>query len=479
MLGRIIRHELRNLSADRTLTLVVMIFALLIGYGLYNGATWVDFQRATLRAAGEEEIARIAGARAVIEEIDSGRSEVPRFADPRSPAFAGGAGGARYAVMPPGPLAALAVGQSDLYPYYFKVTRQSRQTFTGNDEIENPALLSAGRFDPAFVIIYLYPLLILALCYNLLSQEKEQGTLQMIMSQPVALRTFVFGKVLLRATVVLVPAIVLTLIGFLALGGEIFAEGAWWRCLLWVLVVAAYGLFWFGAAILVNSIGGASASNALALAGMWLLLVLVLPSLLGVAASTSYPAPSRVEMIQAVRRASAEASAQGSRLLARYYEDHPELAPAGGAPDMNDFYARSIAVQTETEKMMQPVMEYFDRQVLGQQHLSENFRFLSPAVITQAALNDLSGASAHRYRHFLGLVEQFHHRWLEYFNPRILRQARLTARDYDSFPVFAFKEEPAGAVVARVMKGLLGLLVTTAVVVWLALRRLRRYPLTA
>ena len=34
-----------------------------------------------------------------------------------------------------------------------------------------------GRFDLAFVTVYLLPLLVLALSYNVLSEEREQGTL--------------------------------------------------------------------------------------------------------------------------------------------------------------------------------------------------------------------------------------------------------------------------------------------------------------
>src|SRR6266508_4576303 len=135
--------------------------------------------------------------------------------NPRLPSVAASRTGPRYALAPPAPLAALAVGQSDLYPYYFKVTSQSKQTFTANDEIENPTNLLAGRFDLAFVIIYLYPLLILALSYNLISAEREQGTLAMLMSQPVSLRTFASGKIGLRALVVLALAAEFSLAGFL------------------------------------------------------------------------------------------------------------------------------------------------------------------------------------------------------------------------------------------------------------------------
>lgn len=470
---RIIQHEWRTLLADRILWIIVPLFALIIGYGVYNGASWVRFQRATLQTGAAEEAERYSKAKQQIAEIEAGK-EASNFTNPRFPSVASGRTAPRYAMLPPAPLAALSVGQSDLYPYYFKVTQQSRQTFLNNDEIENPSNLLAGRFDLAFVIIYLYPLLILALSYNLLSQEKEQGTLAMMMSQPVALRTFVTGKVLLRAGVVLALAFGFSLIAFLLSGAA--QAGAVSRLLLWFGVVAAYGAFWFALALLVSAFGKSSATNALALAGLWLVFVVIVPALLNVAVTTVYPVPSRVEMIQATRRATAEATAKGSQLLAKYFEDHPELT-AGGQADSNDFYTRQIAVQSETEKRIQPVLDHFDQQVAGQQMLVDRFRFLSPAIVTQAALNDLAGTGVARYRHFLVLVERFHQQWQAFFNPRIVQKAQLQATDYDGFPTFQFSEERTSAVAQRVLIGLLGLIIPALLIGWYGLRALRRYPL--
>ncbi|MDX2032229.1 MAG: DUF3526 domain-containing protein [Blastocatellia bacterium] len=476
MLTRIMRHEWRSLTADRTLWIIAPLFALLIGYGVYNGSSWVRFQQATLDAAQEEERARFAKARAEVAAIEQGGQPSSAFANPRLPSVAAGRTGPRYALLPPAPLAALSVGQSDLYPYYFKVSSQSKQTFTTNDEIENPTNLLAGRFDLAFVIIYLYPLLILALSYNLLSIEREQGTLQMLMSQPVSLRTFVTGKIGLRAWVVLLLAIGFSLAGFLLGGVRLGADGAWVRLLLWIGIVAGYGAFWFALAIAVNALGKSSATSALALAGLWLVFVLLIPSLLNVAVTTLYPVPSRVEMVQATRRASAEAAAKGSQLMSKYLEDHPKLT-AGKQADPNDFVTRSLAIQSETERLIQPVLDHFDQQTLGQQTLVDRFRFLSPAVVTQAALNDIAGTSVTRYRHFLALVDAFHQSWRAHFTPRIVQRTQLTAGDYDGFPAFQFREETSAAVSRRVLIGLLGLLAPALLVGWYGLRALRRFSL--
>jgi ABC-2 type transport system permease protein len=476
MITRIIKHELRILRADRTLWTIIPLFAMLIAYGVYNGASWTQFQKTTLEAAKQEENNRFAKAQAEIGMIEQGGQPESPFRDPRLASVAAGRAGTRYATLPPAPLAGLSVGQSDLYPYYFKVTSQSKQNFVANDEIENPGNLLAGRFDLAFVIIYLYPLLILALSYNLISSEREQGTLALKMSMPLRLRTFVIAKAALLAMIALALAGALSVVGFLLSGASVREEGTMARLAMWIAVVAGYGTFWFALAIAINAFGKSSATNAMALAGVWLLFALLAPSLLNAAVTTVYPVPSRVEMVQAMRRASAEASTKGSQLLAKYIEDHPELSASGRA-DPNDFYTRSIAVQSETERLIQPVMDRFDQQVLGQQTLVKRFRFLSPAIAAQAALNDIAGTGAARYRSFLDQVDRFHQDWRAYFNPRIVQKASLRASDYEQFPRFVFQEEPPGVIVTRALIGFSGIAIPAILIGWLALRSLRRYPL--
>src|SRR3546814_6574788 len=65
-----------------------------------------------------------------------------------------------------------------------------------NFEIENPLNLMTGTFDISFVVIFLLPVFIIALTYDMLSGEKESGTLALAMTQPVSLRTFMAGKLL-------------------------------------------------------------------------------------------------------------------------------------------------------------------------------------------------------------------------------------------------------------------------------------------
>jgi ABC-2 type transport system permease protein len=470
----ILRHEWRSLAADASLWIVAGVFAAAIGYGAFNGVRWVAFQREAIAEALDEEQERLWKHEAEIVRINRENAAVSTFSDPRNPDAAGRSLGARYAVLPPGPLAPLAVGQSDLLPYYFKMTTDAKETVLAATELENPHRLLAGRFDLAFVLIYLYPLLILALTYNLLSAEKEQGTLVLALSQPVSLRTVIAGKVALRFGLFVAAVVAMAAIAILIGGVNLTAPGVVARLVLWVGAVTLYGLFWFAVAAAVTALGKPSATNAVVLAGIWLVLVVLVPSLLSMTATTMFPVPSRVEMIQAMRVASDEANAEGSKLLARYYEDHPELATADEQQAMNDFAMVRVAVNSEVERRVRPVLDRYTRQLSAQQRIIARARVLSPAILLQDALNDIAGTGGARHREFVNQVEVYHQRWREHFIPLVFQKVRLG--DYSRLPQFTFDDESLGAVARRVAISLAGVLIAALTIGIVAFARVRRYP---
>jgi hypothetical protein len=82
------------------------------------------------------------------------------------------------AAIPPAPLELIAVGQSDVYPLHTSVRAWSgADNLFSQPQLQNPSNVIAGRFDLAFVTVYLYPLTILGFSYDLLSMERENGTL--------------------------------------------------------------------------------------------------------------------------------------------------------------------------------------------------------------------------------------------------------------------------------------------------------------
>lgn len=474
MFARIFRHEWRALVADASLPVLIVAFAVAIGYGTWNGARWVGFQQQAIGDAFDEEQARFDRYEADIRVLNAG-GKASSTADPRLPDTAGRRLATRYAVLAPAPLAPLAVGQSDILPYYFRISTDAREAALATTEIENPQRLLSGRFDLAFVIVYLYPLLILALTYNLVSGEKEQGTLALALSQPVPLRTLVLGKVALRLTVFLTTIVGLAAVALAVAGVDLVASAALPRLLLWIAAVSAYGVFWFAVAVAVTALGRSSSTNAAILASIWLLITVVLPSTLNLAASTLYPVPSRVAMVQAIRVASDEANTRRSELLAKYYEDHPDLAPESIEAAMTQASLVRVATNVEIEQRIRPVLDTFEGQQRRQQSVVSLFRYLSPALLMQEMLNDISGTGIARHRTFLSQVAEYHEAWRAFFTPRIFRNERLDS--FAGLPRFTFTDESTGTLVSRVSVSLAALLIAATLIGVMGVKALGRYPI--
>src|SRR5450830_698303 len=85
---------------------------------------------------------------------------------------------------PPLPLAFAAFGQRDVQPYSLRVRLLGLQAQLYESESVNPELAAAGRFDFAFVLVYLAPLFVIALMHDLVTGEREAGRLRLLASLP-------------------------------------------------------------------------------------------------------------------------------------------------------------------------------------------------------------------------------------------------------------------------------------------------------
>jgi ABC-2 type transport system permease protein len=188
-----------------------------------------------------------------------------------------------------------------------------------------------------------------------------------------------------------------------------------------------------------------------------------------------HPTPSRVEFINAIRRAANDTNAKGREALAAYYEDHPELATGDQEKNLKDRDFIYWAVNNEVAQRSEPLLARFDEQLAKQQRLVNRYRFLSPAIITQDALNDIAGTGVERYTRFRRSVERFHDEWKGYFVPKMFQDIKLTSTDYDTYPQFRFLEEPTGAIARRALTSLLGLSVAAAIIGLYGFRALQRY----
>jgi len=113
------------------------------------------------------------------EEIENGTIEKPRR-DPTIPYWAIW-NAPSYALKHPSPMVVFSLGQSEQYGYYKRVTNWS-STFDNDlaEEIANPERLAMGTLDFNFVLIYLTPILLIILLFNIGGLEKDLNFVQLV-----------------------------------------------------------------------------------------------------------------------------------------------------------------------------------------------------------------------------------------------------------------------------------------------------------
>ncbi len=434
-----LRFEAASLRRERAVWLALAALFVATVFSLFAGASRIEAQKGVVAAARADEAQRIDGLKTTLAKLDAGEvKDEPRpFRDPRNAAFMGGGPAARVAALAPAPLGLVAIGQSDLLPPAIKVTTGSKDGFLFAEEIENPTNLMSGATDFAFVLVFVYPLVILALAFNLLAGEREQGSLALTLACAERPGAALAGKLAARILAPMAVAVTAAALGVGAFAG--WGALATKAFLALCAIIVLYGLFWAALAAAVDGLGRSSAFNALTLVCAWVALTLLIPAGINSLAGFLHPAPSRIDMVLAARAASTDADRDRDAALARYVEEHP-----GEKRDRRrEGTLRRLATQEAAFERVEGVVARHDAELERQRALADRLGFLSPPLLAYRALADVAGAGETRYRDFLARVNAFHTEWRAFFLARAKEGAPMTRADYDALPAFA-EDKAAG-----------------------------------
>lgn len=457
----LLKNDWLRLMRGRALTILAGL-ALVSGlYALIYGQTFVRRQQAAIAEVKQDEKNRL-DSLATWARLDTTiAANKQKWATATSPYEVNVPEGYRFAVHDPSALTPLSLGMRDLFPYYQDVWGRAifRQVF--QQEIANPQKLSVGHFDWAFVVIFLLPLLLIALSYNLLSSETELGTYALLRSQPITLRQIVLAKLALRLLLVLGFLVVITVLSVPILGINLAENGG--LLAKFLLVSVAYMLFWGSVIFAVVSFQKNSAVNALTLLGCWLVLVLALPTLLQQILTIGQPIDRTI--FENLVRDEYTQEEPDSVVLKPYYARHPDYYVAtgkpkppreSGPPDLRPYYARN----EQLDLTLAPLVAQYEAAVVAREATVSRLNWLLPAVNALELFNGLAGTSAAAHRDYIRQIRAFHGRWNGFFLPKVFKSELLIPADYAQFPNWQFQSTASAfSIGAGLLKLLLGVLV--------------------
>ncbi|KQC29205.1 DUF3526 domain-containing protein [Flagellimonas eckloniae] len=426
-------YEFKLLLRSGWMQILSLLLLGLFCFATINGNQKVLKRKQDIHSAKVEVKESDANMLSLLDSVENGMEvSASRWTIPSSPTAVGNYH-PRVAAMDPQPLSFVSTGQSDLFTHYVKPTMAGDDFTLNFTEIISPVQQLFGSFDLAFVIVYLLPLIIIAFSYNILSAERESGSLRLLASQPISIHTWVLQKISLRFLLTLILTVIILTIVFVFL-----VSGNNFKGLFDVIITtAAYILFWFSLAFAVNLWVGDSSKNAIVLLGLWVVFVLLVPSVLNQLGNTLYPMPSRTLMINKMRNLKEEATEKQDEILDNFLRDHPEYA-LNDPNQSRQFYHRYMASQKLVKEKLEPVTLEFERQLERQQALVSKFRWLSPAIIAQESLNILSGTSTADYENYRKQVIGFAETWRNHLTPLLYNNEPFTSSKYGELPSFNY-----------------------------------------
>lgn len=308
-------------------------------------------------------------------------------------------------INPVSPLAGLAIGQTDLNNNIEHVTILALEGQKYDTDLISPSKLQVGNLDLSFVIVFLFPLVIIALTFNLWYEEVERGTWRLIKIQGKSPFNFLITKLTLRITLVLLALVLLYAIATITLN---FPLGG--RLIMMLVISILYILFWFALSTFVVSFARTSSVNAVVLLSLWLGLVILLPVGINSYVTSKYPVDEALTLTIKQRdeyhkKWDTDKRATVEKFNACYPQySHYEVQDSGFS--WHWYYAMQHMGDLESRQEHEAML----KKIRQRESLTNTIAHYLPPVKIQLAMNELAHTDLSSYLDFLDATSAFHER---------------------------------------------------------------------
>lgn len=293
----VLLYEWKHFVRSPFKVVALLLFVLAGGYGLHNGASLYHDQLAELAVIQENMEEERQKNIAYYDEGKSGPPDRP-WVDLSTPFWSIWYSGIHH-FKEPSPALVYGIGQAEQYGFYKRVSfRASPYDADMTQEIANPERLQTGTLDFSFSVLFLLPLLLLILLYNLRSAEAELGFLPLIEVQTASSGRWLVSRVAFYIGVVFVVLASLLVYGAM-LTGIFAAEGKVFGQML--LYSTLYLLFWSVIYYFILWTGTSIMGNTLRMVGVWLLFAFIVPAIVHQWINIAKPANLMTDLIDATR----------------------------------------------------------------------------------------------------------------------------------------------------------------------------------
>ncbi len=341
-------------------------------------------------------------------------------------------------VNPSHPIAALSIGQRDINPSVQSVNIRTLEGQRHDTDLVNPVSLLHGNLDLSFIILFVFPLLIVAFTYNLRSEEVESGTWRLVGVMSKSKFRFLLVKLGVRITLVL-SALVLLLVM-----AAVLLKLPWdARFVAFSVTSILYQLFWFALCFWVVSLKQNSAVNALTLLATWLILVVLLPSALNNHIANKYPVPEALTTMIKQRDGYHEKWDTNKReTMEKFYTKYPQFESFGFPPEEGFNWLWYYAIQHLGDEESLEDSRLMRSKIEQRELMSRSWAKAIPTMHTQLVFNDVAGSSLTDHMKFLSQTQDYHEQIRLFFYPKIFHNENAKLVNWEQFePTYLQRDE--------------------------------------
>ena len=200
-----------------------------------------------------------------------------------------------YHFKKPSPSMVFSIGQSEQYGFYKRITFNSSPYDNDlSEEIANPERLQIGTFDFSFALLFLLPLVLMILAFNIKSNEIEQGFMSLIEVQVLSKNSWIVSRVGFYSFLVLLISYGLILYGSLLMTSLQPIKTAMVPMMLYTFF---YILFWSTLFLFIIIKNKNLLSIILKMSFSFILFVFVTPGIVHQLLSINYPVNLMTDLI--------------------------------------------------------------------------------------------------------------------------------------------------------------------------------------
>ena len=347
-------------------------------------------------------------------------------------------------------LAGLSIGQRDINPAVMSVTVRNLQEQKYNTDLMNPMYQLIGNLDFSFVLIYLFPLIIIAFGFNLISEEQEEGTWSLVLSQATSPLKMLRIKMGIRYTSILSILLLLLIIAKFYLAIPFNAAFG-----MYILITVLYISFWFCLVWLIVSFYKNSSQNAFILLTSWVLLTIVIPASINAAIVHVYPVPEAFSTVLESRDGyHTQWDKPKEPVIQKFHQRYPQFSqfnhPEGADYSVLWYYAMQQMGDDESRQQADALKDKLNKR----DEIASTVGLFVPTIHTQLALNSLSQSDMRNYLNFNDKLADFHEQKKLYFFPKMFSNVPVSQENWKLFPLEYFQDK----VKVQWLNGLLPLL---------------------